>query len=348
MKRISAAIALAVALAGATAAIATSAPAPSGRVVFMRYRLQNNPLWSELFIADADGSHERKLTHAPNGFEDDHPSWSRHGTTIVFQRCPSRGNGSCAIFATGIGGGGARRLSSHCRPGGGLPSCVDEHAPAYSPDGRRIAFIRFDGVPLAGGVKDGLIMIARPDLRLAKVLVPFATLRSDPDDLAWAPDGKHLAFTVVNDDGAAKPANGRALYTVGADGHGVRRITPWSLRAAGRPSWSPDGRTILFATQPAGTDESLGYGANLYTVRPNGTGLRQLTHNGGYARIFAGAYSPHDGSWIVFSTTEDAVGADRGLPDLFVMRSDGSGIRHLTRSVAWDSAPAWGPLGGIR
>jgi TolB protein len=344
MKRIVAVIALTVVIAGATAAIAASAPAPSGRIAFMRYRLQNDPLWSELFVANADGSHERKLTHAPNGFEDDHASWSPNGSSIAFQRCPSTGDGSCAIFAVRPDGSHLRQLSRYCRPGGKLPKCVDEHAPVYSPDGRRIAFVRFDGVPVAPGIQDGLIMVAGADLRHARVLVPYATLRSDPDDLTWSPDGKRLAFTVNNDDGVAKPAGGRALFVVGADGRGLRRLTPWSLRAGGRPSWSPNGSTILFANQPLGSDSNPGYGADLYTVRPNGTGLHKLTHNRGFVRILSGAYS-RDGNWIEFPSTEGAVGESRGLPDLFVMRSDGSGILQVTRSVAWDSSPAWSPGG---
>jgi TolB protein len=341
MQRFFAAIALAAVISGATAAIAVTAPAPSGRIAFMRYRLQNDPLWSELFVANADGSNQHKLTHAPNGFEDDHPSWRPDGSSIVFQRCPSTGDGSCAIFATRPDGSHLRQLSPYCPPGGKLPKCVDEHAPAYSPGGRKIAFVRYDGVPVASGIHAALIMVAGADLRHARVLVSYPTLRSDPVDLAWSPDGRRLAFTVTNDDGAAKPADGRALFTVGADGRGLRRVTSWGLRAGGRPSWSPDGRTILFATQPAGSDNSPGYGANLYAVHPDGTGLRQLTHNRGFVRILSGAYSL-DGNWIAFSSTDGAVDPARGLPDLFLMRSDGGGIRNLTRSAAWDSAPAWG------
>ena len=96
--------------------------------------------------------------------------------------------------------------------------------------------------------------------------------------------------------------------------------------------WSPDGRRILFRSPSSDI-----FGSDIYIVRPDGTGIRQLTRFAGNLEILSSSYSP-DGRWIVFSRT----GTGR-LPDLFVMRSDGSGVRQLTRTARWDSAPDWGP-----
>ena len=80
-------------------------------------------------------------------------------------------------------------------------------------------------------------------------------------------------------------------------------------------------------------------GADLYRVRPDGTGLRQLTNYAPDVEVLSASFAP-DGKSIVFSRSGKG-----GLPDLFVMRSDGKKLRQLTRSARWDSAPDWGPQG---
>src|SRR5436190_21966807 len=108
----------------------------------------------------------------------------------------------------------------------------------------------------------------------------------------------------------------RSLYIVNSDGSGLHRIVPPGLRPGGRPDWSPDGGTILFRTHP-GNDPS-GIGSNLYTIHPDGTGLRELTHFPSYARVLDGSYSP-DGTSIVFETSDGAIGGS--LPDVSVMNT---------------------------
>jgi TolB protein len=109
--------------------------------------------------------------------------------------------------------------------------------------------------------------------------------------------------------------------------------------AGDRPDWSPDGSRILFRT---GSNREGGFGANLYTVRPDGTGLQQVTHIKSSHRVLAGSYSP-DGKSIVFATTDGATDPALGLPDIFVIRADGTRMRPVTRSPSWDASPDWGP-----
>ena len=100
------------------------------------------------------------------------------------------------------------------------------------------------------------------------------------------------------------------------------------LLASGRGNLRP---RILFRSP---TDEFAG--SNLYTVRPDGTGLKQLTHFPPATEVLSASYSP-DGKWIVLSKT-----GRTGLPDLFAVGPDGTGLRQITRTSAWDSAPDWG------
>jgi Tol biopolymer transport system component len=145
----------------------------------------------------------------------------------------------------------------------------------------------------------------------------------------WSPDGKQLVFV-------SKPGSFQALFVVNADGSGLRRITPWRLRAGGHPDWCPDSTRILFA---GGLPDH----GNLFTIRPDGTGLQQLTPFTGLTRISAGSFSP-DGKSIVFDTVVGAVNPPRAtLNDVFVMNADGSHIRPITRTRNEDDSPDWGP-----
>ena len=182
-------------------------------------------------------------------------------------------------------------------------------------------------------------MVADASLRHARAVVPAGRARGTPYAIAWSPSGRQLAFASVNDRGNEKPVGGRALYVVGLDGANLRRVTPWALGAGDRPDWSPDGTRILFRT---GSNREGGFGANLYTVRPDGTGLRQVTHIARSHRVLPGSYSP-DGTSIVFATTDGATDPALGLPDIVVARADGTGQRPVTRSESWDASPDWGP-----
>ena len=65
------------------------------------------------------------------------------------------------------------------------------------------------------------------------------------------------------------------IWLVRADGEDARQVTPRSLRAS-QPCWSPDGQRIAFMRRRIAANT---YGANIWTARPDGTDLVQLTAN---------------------------------------------------------------------
>ncbi len=237
-------------------------------------------------------------------------------------------------------GSDERRLSPHCPPGGDFPECVSDLHPAYSPDGKHIAFERDSGRfdHKRGRPFSAAIMVADADLKHARRVAWFGPFHAGPDAPTWSPDGRRIAFTQATGTSVA-------IYIVNADGTGLRRLTAWTLRAAARLDWSPDGTRILFRTHPRLDGDS---GGNLYTIRPDGSGLQQLTHfedaDTSPGALRSGSYSP-DGSSIVFATYHGAVvgGACCNLPDVFVMSADGTDVRPVTRSQNWDGDPDWGP-----
>ena len=81
-------------------------------------------------------------------------------------------------------------------------------------------------------------------------------------EYAWSPDGKWIAFV--------RPYG--KLFLVHPDGSGLHTVPLQIPEGTGaqNPSWSPDGTLIVFSLQRADA-------AEIYVVRPDGSGLRRVT-----------------------------------------------------------------------
>jgi TolB protein len=159
------------------------------------------------------------------------------------------------------------------------------------------------------------------------------------DEPRWSPDGRRIAYVHGGcSNTGCSPATRSSLWIMNANGSGQRRLT--SGRSVDNdPRWSPDGRWIAFTRGTACT--SNGCRLDIWLIRPNGTGARPLTRNGGSAEP---SWSP-DGKQIAF----DGPSADGMRWDLYVMNADGKGARDLTAKVSNPNLsvarPAWSPDG---
>ena len=128
---------------------------------------------------------------------------------------------------------------------------------------------------------------------------------------------------------------GQALFTVDIHGGNLFQVTPFTFDVALKADWAPNGRRLLFTDN---ADLPPPNSANIATIRPDGTGLRLLTHfQGGDVKAFAGSYSP-DGRWIVFRIE------DHGSFGLFKMHPDGSDVRPILGLSSFKPRLiAWGP-----
>lgn len=218
------------------------------------------------------------------------------------------------IYTTNAAGTHRRRLTNS--------RTFSSFAPSYSPNGKRIVFVRsFKQFDLWTMNANG-----SHERRLTW------TKRIEEDSPAWSPDGKQIAFVVAGPDDHVSPEQG--IWVIGADGHGRHRLTD-DFDAS--PSWSPDGSEIAFARFDRATQT---YG--IYVLPAAGGAPTRLSApaQGGISDS-APAWSP-DGSRILFESDRP----DTFRLDLWVMSPDGGDVEQITNTEGIDEAsPAWSPDG---
>ncbi len=135
------------------------------------------------------------------------------------------------------------------------------------------------------------------------------------------------------------------IYTMRADGTGERRLTNDRVLQQD-PVWSPDGRRILYAEirrDPEFVGGPFDFQGALFLMNADGSNVRQLTpFKLGIQRI-ALDWSP-DARKIVFELRFFPFSPKR-QSDIAVMNADGSGVRRLTRTRAYETDPVWSPDG---
>jgi TolB protein len=157
---------------------------------------------------NAEGTGTRRLTDSSQ--DDNRPTWSPDGERIVFSR-------EGALFTIPSTGGRARRL---------LRGFGNADNPAWSPDGRWIAYdYRRPGYSIRE------VYLTRPNGTDVHPVTHLGEVSGRP---VWSPDGTHLAFQ------SNAYGSHYEIYTVDADGTGVRRVTT-TVTDAIQPAWSRSG-----------------------------------------------------------------------------------------------------------
>ncbi len=305
----------------------------------------------ELLLIPAIGGTEHKITNAGGSGL----SWSADSKTIAFADRDTPG-GPLAIFLISVDSKERRRLTA--------PTSKElDSWPAFSPEGREVAFIRatttntdVNRVPVAGGDPTRVAIVGRP-------------LRG----LIWSPDGQYLLLAtgrrvpglLVVRASARDAAQLERVDIAGADVYepsviargperefdlafaheisnwdvwgasiGGNRPSPVPLAASSRvdqaPSFSADGLRIAFSSARSGFEE-------IWVSMADGSQPYQLTHfNSGIAS--SPRWSP-DGQWIAFDAT---ISNNR---DIYVIRADGGSPVRMTREISNEAQPSWSRSG---
>jgi hypothetical protein len=306
-----------------TGGVQAKAPARNGRIAFARQATPAIPDQGHVtYTIDPDGSDLLQLAdHA------DFPKWSPDGNEISIGDAPCMFEGLCAavIFDadTGIsrvlpnpapnvlngifcdtwspdgrrlacgGGGDAPRSSGvytiRSSDGGGLTKVLscDECGPTdYSPDGTRLLLTGPDHHGRAE------LFVVNLDGSGLRQITPRGTSVDGDGGASWSPSGDHILF-----GGNADDEHRRSIFVINADGSDLHQVPipgcggafedPRSIACFG-PGWSPDGMKIVFVRARSFISVQ-----NIYTAKADGSGLFQVTLNGGGLEVTTPDWGSH-------------------------------------------------------
>jgi len=247
----------------------------------------------QLYTMNADGSGVMQVTNLPpSGNSTWWPNYSPDGTQIVFSHDMT---GSLELYVINADGTGLRQLTT---------DGTDKLFARWSPDGRRVVFLRIEGIfqVIALRAADGSGAIE--DVTRS----PWAVYQP-----TFTPDGRHILF------GSQEGGLVSAIWIMNLHGSNKKRLTKAAIEAGG-PDVSPDGRHVVFYSQ-----QNTPRPTHVFVMDLSGTRVKQLTPD--ELVSLTPTYSP-DGTKVAFqggNTLESA--------NIFTMNADGSGITEIASDL---------------
>jgi Tol biopolymer transport system component len=263
---------------------------------------------NSIWLIHADGSDLHELSPGVPASGKIAPDISPDGSHVIFSAYDS----PVQVWEVGIEGGDPELVSTDCS---GIPADCMDADPAYSPDGKRIAFLR---------ATETSSVLAIRDLASGAVTTLPSTLSSVSNvwlaQPSWSPDGEQIVYhKVVFDEANDKVADSR-IFVVNADGTGLHELPLPDDDPYGDADWSPDGSRLVFGRCPIHEFNGACANTDVYTARPDGSDLQLLTRPGvGY-----GAPSWTDDGQIMFW----------GPTTFYLMDADGQSAHRINESGA--------------
>lgn len=285
---------------------------PTERIAFGRWgasegRSRPPALWT----ANADGSDARPVGDQRGWYME----WSPDRSHLIFDLVVD----SSARIAT------IRPDSSGYRE---LTTGEGWHGdPAYSPDGRTIAFAYSATTSLEPETAELWLMEADGSN-------PRALL--DPDDSGsdwepvFSPDGSRIAFSRFKEGPEGEVS---AVHVANADGTQVRRLTPFD-GIVEHPRWSPDGATVVYNIEyQADLDDPRN---GIWTVPAAGGDPVSLLPTNKEFHFFKPSYSPDGSRLLVGCAHRDGLNED-----LCMANADGTGLRTIIETPEYENHGVW-------
>ena len=229
----------------------------------------DNSFDRELYIMNADGTNQRRLTFTSSPFSrNENPKFSPDGTRIVY---------------TFYDGSSDNEIKILNLAGLTISSVTDneeyEYTPDWSPDGSRIIFTRESNIYTidTDGMNETLVLDD-----------PYEYIESP----SFSPNGQKIVFSMSTN-------NGSNIFVADADGTNIQAISSSAeLAYDGDPSWSPDGTKVVFASignvlqgirkgekfreiaNKKIEKDAAGKGVNrIFTVNADGTNVTEITRS---------------------------------------------------------------------
>jgi VCBS repeat-containing protein len=217
---------------------------PDGSQIAFTRGWNTNPVTSDLFVMDADGSNAMNLTNGLGSYNL-MGDWSPDGFWILFV---SNRSGSLALWKMHPDGSSPQMIFNDAGP---------ESGAAWSPDGSRIAFARMS----AGTSLD--LWVVNADGTGATQLTNSSAPEAQP---TWSPDGSRIAYLYSY-------GSYSDIWAMNADGSNPVNLTsnPGTVFVL-TPAWAPDGTKIAFTSDADGDND-------IWMMNTDGTGQAHLTDN---------------------------------------------------------------------
>ncbi|MFB0565056.1 MAG: Tol-Pal system beta propeller repeat protein TolB [Candidatus Aminicenantaceae bacterium] len=185
-----------------------------------------------------------------------------------------------------------------------------DYMPAWSADGRKIAFTSYRGV------NAGLYILDIYEGKIAEVATKGTNFAP-----SFSPNGRKMVFCSTMDGNAE-------IYVSQSDGKNIKRLT-FNRATDTAPSWSPTSREIVFTSDRGGTPQ-------IYVMDAEGSNFRRVSFGGSY----------HDAPvWSPIGNRIAYVSRVNMIFDIYVLNLRTKQITKLTESNARNESPCWSPDG---
>lgn len=283
----------------------------------LAYSTSGGALW----IANADGSNPEEILPEASGVRK--IAWSPDGTLLAFDRWTGKGEfGHPTYIGLWVGADGSAPQEVYA-----VEDAFAEqtYLLGWSPDGRYLLF-RLGWQHSASLQADGLELYSIPSSGGERIRLGLALPYDDL--LSWSPDGTRLAMT---EGGGREISWNKQIAVTVPDGSSMINLSADESRADTSPSWSPDGRKIVYVSRPVSeavltSDEAL-RGTEIWVMNSDGNDKRQLT-----GALDYGDHRPlwsSDGQHILFIRVQDEEAS------FWLMKSDGSRQRAIVEGLAY-------------